>query len=454
MAWRVTLVLVLVVAAGAAYHFDLIGHLEGVGESVTRYRTEQVARGAITTVVTATGSVNAVVTTNISSQLSGQVAELLADFNDPVRQEQPLARLDPQSFDAAVREAVAELEMARAEVLTREAAIEKAEAEVTNARASRAVADAEAVSARAEFKEAERELNRRRALSRSAVVSPSDVEQAETRHKSTRALLQAARVRLQVRDAAILAAEATKRMAEAELQNARAVVKKRQAALDQARVDLARTVIRAPIDGIMIRRDVDVGTTVAASLQAPTLFTIAQDLSEIQVEAKVDEADIGRIRGGQPVAFTVDAHPGRRFAGTVEQIRKAHELFQNVVTYTVIVSAANRDLALFPGMTAIVRITVHEARDVVRIPNTALRYVPTGEQAPSLGSATESDDLDGMPGFVWVLNERDEPRPVPVRIGSTDSYFSAILSGAVKPGDQVVVGEITRPRESWFFPLR
>lgn len=454
MAWRVILVLVLVAVAGAAYHFDLTSHLERVGNSATSYRTAEVERGAITTVVTATGSVNAVVSTNISSQLSGQVAELLVDFNDVVRQGQPLARLDPQSFDAAVREAEAELEMARAEVLTREAAIDKAEAEVANARASRTVAEAEAVSAHAEFKEAERELNRRRALSKSAVVSASDVEQAGTRHKSTRALLRAAQVRLQVRDAAILAAEATKRMAEAELKNARAVVQKKQAALEQARVDLSRTDIRAPIDGIVIRRDVDVGTTVAASLQAPTLFTIAQDLGEIKVEAKVDEADIGRIRRGQQVAFTVDAHPARRFAGIVVQIRKAHELFQNVVTYTVIVSAANPDLALFPGMTAIVRITVDEARNVVKVPNTALRFVPAGRQGPGPGPAADSSGLEGLPGVVWVLNEPVGPEPVPVRIGSTDSYFSAVVSGAVKPGDEVIVGEIAKPKRTLFFPLR
>lgn len=449
MRWRAAVLVGLVATAVAAatHYFDLTSYLGLTGEATPGYRTTPAERGTITTAVAATGTVNAVVTTEVSSQLSGQVAELLVDFNDVVRQGQPLARLDPQSFDARVREATAELKMAKADVLIRAGAVEKAEADRANARASRTVTEAEAVSAHAEFTEAERELARRRALSRSAVVSESAVEQAETRYKSTRALLRAAQARLQVQDTAILAAEAAAKMAAANLQHARAVVEQKEAALEEAKVDRERTEIRAPLDGIVIRRDVDVGTTVAASLHAPTLFTIAQDLREIKVEAKVDEADIGRMRADQQVTFTVDAYPGRGFAGTVTQIRKAHELFQNVVTYTVMVSAANHDLALFPGMTAIVRITVDEARDVLKVPNAALRFVPTGREAPVAELPAQSGERPGLPGLLWVLNERGEPEPVPVRVGATDSYFSAIVSGAVELGDAVIVAEVREAKK-------
>jgi HlyD family secretion protein len=199
---------------------------------------------------------------------------------------------------------------------------------------------------------------------------------------------------------------------------------------------------------------VDVGTTVAASLQAPTLFTIAQDLSEVQVEAKVDEADIGRIRTGQPVAFTVDAYPPRQFEGRVQQIRKAHEVFQNVVTYAVIVSAQNHDLALFPGMTAIVRITVSEARDVLKVPVTALRYVPEGRrQVPSAAAPVDVQGR-GVPGVVWVLDERQEPQPLALRIGTSDSYFSEVVSGRLQRGDAVIVGQFRKPRTRGWLRVR
>lgn len=444
----------LAVAATATYYFDLIRYLSSAVENPTRYRTAPVERGDIVTAVAATGTVSAVVTTEVSSQLSGQIAELLVDFNDVVHKGQPLARLDPQSFDARVREATAELNMAKADVLTQEAAIEKAQADRTNALAARAVAEAEMVSAHAQCEEAERELGRRRALSKNAVVSQSDIEQAETRYHSTRALARAAEARLRVRHAAVLAAEAAVKMAEAHLQHARAVVDQKEAALEKARVDRERTEIRSPLDGVVIRRDIDVGTTVAASLHAPTLFTIAQDLRDIKVETKVDEADIGRIQVGQPVTFTVDAYTGRRFKGAVTQIRKAHQLFQNVVTYTVIVSAVNRDLALFPGMTAIVRITTERAHDVLRVPNAALRFMPAGRTAPSLDLASEFGEPRGLPGLVWILDESGEPQPIPVRIGTADAHFSAILSGPLQPGDSVIVDAIHAPEKKLFSSIR
>jgi HlyD family secretion protein len=451
MGWHVAGALGLAIVAGAVAVYL---HQANDHDGTVSYRTVPVERGTILTEVTASGTVNPVITTEVSSQLSGQVAELLVDFNAVVRYGQPLARLDPQSFAARVREAEAQLDMANAEVLTQQAAIERAAAELSNARALRTVAEAEAASERAKLTEAELELKRRRNLSSKSMISEADIHAAQSSYESAHALLHAAEAQLKVRDAAILAAEAGLRMAEADLEHARAVVKQRQAALDQAQVDLARTEIRAPIDGIVIRRDVAVGKTVAASLQAPTLFTLAQDLSEMKVEVKIDEADIGRIKLGQPVSFTVDAYPGRHFTGSVVQIRKAHEVFQNVVTYTAIVSAMNRDQALFPGMTAIVRIVVEEAPNVLKVPNAALRFVPSGREDSQARSPDSSPGQAGRPGTVWVLDEAGNAQPVAIRTGASDSRYTAVLSGPLQQGRAVIVGAAPSPGKPAWLGLR
>lgn len=396
-----------------------------------RYLTVSARRVDIFTEVTASGTANAVVTTEVSSQLSGQVAELLADFNDRVVEDQPLARLDARSFKASLSEAEAELEMGEATLLTRDAAVERAQADLANARALRAAAEGEASHARALHEEASNELNRLQVLSQRGTISDSQLDQARTQHQSTEALLGAAEAQLEVRDAAIRSAAAALRMAEAEATYARAEVRNKRARLEKARVDLDRTEIRSPIEGVVIRRSVELGQTVAASLQAPTLFSIAQDLREMQVEVKVDEADIGQIRIDQPVTFTVDAHPGRVFEGRVKQIRKAPEVVQNVVTYTVIVSAANPDLVLFPGMTAIVRIIVAETMQTLAVANAALRFTPH-EIDPAL--VPERPTL-------WVLDPAGEPLPTPVTTGSADTFNTAITSGPLQPGDLVIIGE-------------
>jgi HlyD family secretion protein len=190
------------------------------------------------------------------------------------------------------------------------------------------------------------------------------------------------------------------------------------------------------MDGVVIRRNVELGQTVAASLQAPTLFTIAHDLRAMKVEVKVDEADIGQIREGQPVTFTVDSYPDRRFVGTVEQIRKAHEIFQNVVTYTVIVSADNDDLALFPGMTAVVHIVVDQAREVLRVPNAALRYTP--KAAPGAPEASPTTPA----ATVWQLDGAGLPMPVPVTLGASDSRHTAVTADGLAAGDEVITAEV------------
>jgi HlyD family secretion protein len=395
------------------------------------YLTAPARRVDILTEVTASGTANAVVTTEVSSQLSGQIAELLADFNDQVEQGQPLARLDARSFEASLSEAEAEFEMAEATLLTRDAAVERARADLANARALRSAAEGEASHARAEHEEARNELKRLQVLAQRGTISDSQLDQARTQDQSTEALLQAAEAQLEVRAAAIRSSEAALRMAEAEATYAHAEVRHKRARLQKARVDLDRTEIRAPIEGVVIGRNVELGQTVAASLQAPTLFSIAQDLREMQVEAKVDEADIGQIRVDQPVTFTVDAHPGRVFQGRVQQIRMAPEVVQNVVTYTVIVSAANPDLALYPGMTAIVRVVVAETKGTLAIPNAALRFIPGGADSASTGEGPT----------LWMLDAAGDPTPIPVTTGAADTLYTAITAGPLRPGDSVIIGE-------------
>ena len=198
---------------------------------------------------------------------------------------------------------------------------------------------------------------------------------------------------------------------------------------------LRRTEIRAPLDGVVIGRDVEQGQTVAASLQAPTLFTLAQDLARMRVETHVDEADIGRLQVGQNAFFSVDAYPGRRFAGRVTAIRKAPKLLHNVVTYTVLVDADNPDLSLFPGMTAVVRVVVEEVHDAVRIPNAALRFVPSVPPAAAEGGS----DGEGRVR-VWRPGPDGRPQPVWVLTGVSDEHYTVMLQGGLKAGDRLIVG--------------
>jgi HlyD family secretion protein len=420
--------------------FAGVGYFYPLQRDPVRYLTQPIERGTIITEVSAAGTVNALVRTEVSSQLSGQITELLVDFNDVVKQGQVLARLDPRSYQARVREASADLEMAKAEVATRQAMLEQAGAELANAKAMRAVIEAEARSSLAKATEARLELERRQALTSKTLIAEREIAEAKAEYDSRSAMLQAARARIQVQEAAILAAQASARIAETELQHARAEVRQSQAALDKAEVDLKRTEILSPMDGLVIRRDVDVGQTVAASLQAPTLFTIAKDLGEMTLECQVDEADIGRVRVGQATVFTVDAYPGRRFSGKVIQIRKAPMAFQNVVTYSVIVSVENPDLALFPGMTAVARIRVLAQPDILRVPNAALRYLPPDAQVPVMQASASGA---GLPATVWVLDPAGVPQPVAIRSGATDNRFTALLHGPLQEGDEVITSQTT-----------
>jgi HlyD family secretion protein len=312
-------VLVAAVAAGGTYWIGM------GGDEAPRFRTAKVERGPLVAVVAATGTLNPVSSVQVGTQVSGQIKELLVDFNSPVKKGQLVARIDPETFQYRVRQAQADAEAARS-------ALNRARVSLANA---------------------QRELDRTKELVARSFVSPAELDARQSAYD----------------------------LAQADVRSAQAVVAQREASLASAGVDLARTEIRAPVDGVVIKRSVDVGQTVAASLQAPELFVIARDLRDMQVETSIDEADVGRIRTGQRASFTVDAFPGRSFGGEVRQIRKSAQNVQNVVTYTVLIGAANEGGLLMPGMTANVRIVTDRRESVLKVPNAALRFRPPGDAA-------------------------------------------------------------------------
>lgn len=315
-------------------------------DEVPRFRVAKIERGQVVASVSTSGTLAPVSQVQIGSQVSGQIKEILADFNAEVKAGQVLARIDPDSFEAKVAQAAAELEVAEAAVLVQRASLNRSRTETQRAAIS--------------VQDTEREFRRKRELAEKGVGSTAEKDRQEAQAQSA--------------EAQFRGAKAGDLMAEAQLANAVAVVKQRQAALRQARIDLERSFIRSPVDGVVILRNVDAGQTVAASLQAPILFTVAETLTKMQVEASVDEADIGRLAEGMAATFTVDSLPNRQYEGVIRQIRKSPQVVQNVVTYTVVIAVDNPDLKLLPGMTATVRIVVDQRNDVLRIPNAALRY--------------------------------------------------------------------------------
>jgi HlyD family secretion protein len=349
--------------------------------SAPKYRTARVEQGPLTSAVSATGNLNAVTTVQVGSQVSGQIKELFADFNTLVKKDQVIARIDPEIFEAKVNQARADVAAAQATVLNQEAQVQKARADVENARAALAEAKANTAKAQVTVVDAKRDFARKSQLFTRELIAKSDLDSSQAAHDSAVALLEAARAKEQSVAAGIQSAAAQLRVTEAQLQSSRAMVEQKRAALVQAQADLEHTTIRAPVNGVVVSRAVDVGQTVAASLQAPTLFTIAEDLTKMQVEVSVDEADIGRIKLEDRTTFTVDSFPGQQFSGLVVQIRKAAQIVQNVVTYTVVVAVDNPGGRLLPGMTANVKMIVAEKPSVLKVPNAALRFRPAGSDA-------------------------------------------------------------------------
>ena len=356
---------------------------KGHAQPLVRYQTAVVDRGPITAKVTASGALSAIVTVQVGSQVSGRVDHLYVDFNSPVKAGQLIATIEPSFFRAAVAQA-------RANLAAGKAAFDRAVA-------NRTLADLT--------------YGREQILSGQKLIARADLDAAEAQALSCRADVDAARANL--------------------LQS--------QAALDQATLNLSYTRIVSPIDGIVLSRTIDVGQTVAASFQAPTLFTIAQDLTKMQVDTNVAEGDVGRLRGGMEATFMVDAYPGRVFRGVIRQVRDNASTLQNVVTYDAVIDVDNGDMSLRPAMTANASFVYAQRAGVVRAPNAALRFKPDAATAASMtgGAPVPSLRVDSDERMIWVLDgAMATPRVVHVGIG--DGTVVEIAGGDLQAGDVVV----------------
>ena len=403
-------IVAIVVAVGAGIYY----YRSDVAAVAPTLNTAEVSQGDVIATVEATGTLEAVTTVEVGTQVSGTIKTLGADFNSQVRQGQVIARLDSSLFDTQVAQEQATVARLRAEVLR----------------------------ARVQAEDAQVKLGRARDLAQKELIAKSDL------------------------DAAVSTANA----ADASVTSAEAQLVQAQASLNQAQVNLSHTIIRAPIDGVVIARNVNVGQTIAASMQAPTLFVLAQNLQEMLVNANVDESDIGKIQTNQPVRFRVDAYPNETFHGTVSQVRLQPKVEQNVVSYVTVIDVPNPDLKLKPGMTAAVTIETGRANDALKVPNAALRFRPTqeafealGQNAPEPRQRPEGQTASGGPqagapqgggnqrrepgdgtqrNAVWVLAQNTLKR-VPVQIGISDGTSTAVTSSDLLPGTRVVIGVTT-----------
>lgn len=363
--WGVAAAVVVLVGGGAAWWLA-----RGKADDV-QYRTAKIERGPLSATVSASGAVNPVTQVSVGTQVSGQIKDLYVDFNSEVKAGQLIAVIDPETFEYRVRQAQADVDAARAAVLTAQA----------NAASSRAGISR----AQSDLTEAQRTHERNQSLQAQGFISQAEVERTRAAVATAGENLKSAQAQLGVTDA--------------QIKSAQAGVAQREASLAQARIDLARTRITSPVNGIVIKRAIEKGQTVAASLQSPELFVIAQNLQDMQVDASIDESDVGRIRTGQKATFTVDAFPGQTFEGTVGQVRKAAQNVANVVTYVAVVAFSNTGGRLLPGMTANVRVVTDQRESVLKVPNASLRVRIAGvEPAAAAGAAGASAPVRGASG--------------------------------------------------------
>ena len=446
--WRLAFSTLLVGAAGVG-----LAYAYGRDSPTPDFITAQVERGTVASLVKATGSVDAKITVDVSSQLSGRMAEVFVNFNDAVKAGQPLAQLDQESFLIAAKEAKAALQVATATTHVQEAAVERAKLAIVNAGNDETLAEALVASAQAKQDEAQREFERKAQLAKTGTGAERDLSQARALRDTGAADLRAAIEQVKIKTEAIEIAEADLRMAEANLENAQAVIDQKQAAVDQAELDLKRTVVRSPIDGVIVKRDVNPGQTIAVSLEVMTLFKIANNLDSMEVHGKIDEADIGKLKAGQSARFTVDAYPDRTFTGKVLQIRKASEVVQNVVTYTAVISAPNPELLLLPGMTAELRILVSDTGEVLKIPNQALHFRPEVAMAAEQQLEQQASSA-GTSSTVWLIGTDGRPAPVTVHVGQSDDGGTQLLDGPLTRGQALIVGVGNSSVPAGFLGLR
>lgn len=362
----------LAVIAVALYHKQ---------DNAAKFRTDKVVRGDVAATVTATGTVNAVTTVLVGTQVSGTIKEIYVDFNSRVKKGQVIARIDPATLEAQV-------EQAKANALSAAANLEKAEAALIDSK---------------------RIMNRNQELYPKNMLARSEMDTSETNYVS----------------------------AKAQVSVSKAQVTQAEAALKISEINLRYTKILSPVDGTVVSRNVDVGQTVAASFQTPTLFNIAQDLTKMQIDTSVAEADIGKITVDQPVEFTVDAYPEITFKGKVSEIRNAPIIVQNVVTYNVVVKVDNRELKLKPGMTANVSIIVSEKKGVLKLPNAALRFRPSDDRGKAASRHKGSS--------VWII-ENEQPNRINVTTGISNGNYTELVSGEIKEGQELIVESISKQK--------
>ncbi len=412
------LVAVVVIGGGYWGWKSYSGSSEG-----PRYRTAVIERGKLGSTVSASGQVTPVKQVTVGTQVSGQIQELFVDFNSQVKAGQLIAQIDPQSFEYQVRQAQADVDAAKSQVLVAKA---------------NAIASAAAVSrAKVDLTEAQRDLDRKADLVSKQFIAQSEGDRAKALVNTSNEMLNSVNAQLGVSEAQVKAAEAA--------------VSQRLAVLAQAQINLSRTQIRSPVDGIIIKRAVERGQTVAASLQAPELFIIAQNLEDMRVEASIDEGDVGRIKSKQPATFTVDAFPGQTFSGTVDQVRKSATNVSNVVTYVAVVAFANKDNKLLPGMTANVRIVTDARENVLKVPNAALRVRMDADEVP----VRKNNLTNGRIYLVSAGSSEDsksKPELVNVKTGITDGTHTELVGAedADIPleGRRVVTGVAMPPTTS------
>src|SRR6266568_1907857 len=481
------------VVAAAAFYFW------GGQTSAAQYLTAKVERGNLRNTVTATGTLQAVTTVQVGSQASGTISSLSADYNSVVKKGQVIAQLDPAVSKAQVDQARANLQQAQA-------GLQQARAAVTNSRAGVSDAQARAQAAvsttqnnqagvagaranlavlKAQQDDALNYLKQQESLLKSGVIPQRDLDVARTAYQTAQAkydqgtaqLNQAIVNEQMAAGSGVAQSQAQVQQSQAQVQAAEAQVQQAAAALQLAEVNLAHTTITSPIDGIVVSRDVSVGQTVAASLSAPTLFTIANDLTKMQVIANIDQADIGLVENAKAVKFSVDAFPGKDFDGKIEQMRLNPQNVQNVVTYNVVIDVDNPDQKLKPGMTANLTITIDERNNVLKVPNAALRFTPqdataqrTGsgnsngqgrrqsgangsgngrpEGAPGSGSGNDvqfapptAPVLAGQTRIIWVADQNGTPQRRRIKVGLSDGVSTEVVEGNLQEGEMVITGQ-------------
>jgi HlyD family secretion protein len=475
----------------------------GSESSTPQYMTARIDKGNLRNTVTATGALQAVTTVQVGSQSSGTIAALYADFNSTVKKGQVIAQLDPAVAKAQVDQARANLEQARASLAQSRAAVVNARAGITDAQArsqaARATvqnnqagvsgAEANVAVLKAQQDDALSLLRQQESLLKAGVISQREYEIAQTGYKTAEARYNQAVAQLNQAklaehssasagmaqsQAAVEQSQAQVQQSQAQVQQNTAQVQQSQAALSLAELNLSHTTITSPIDGVVVSRDVNVGQTVAASLSAPTLFTIANDLTQMQVIANIDQADIGLVEQAKSVKFSVDAFPGKEFDGKIAEMRLNPVNVQNVVTYNVVINVENPEQKLKPGMTANLTITIDERNNVLKVPNSALRFTPQDANRQRTGAGQgqgqgqgqgrrrqqqQGDSAQGgdggenrfapasapvLPGqrrVVWVLGQDGKPERRRITVGLSDGSATEVVEGDLNEGDMVITGQ-------------